>query len=164
MMSNHTSEPLTRWETSDLEEFLEFFKQQCKLYFSLKGIPEKKRKKQDEHILLLLLEEGLRRYNSWSFGNEADRRNPAVIWEKFPEQTGPQINFRIARFYSENYSQKETENIDDFPAICRLQAQKCKFRDECEIGEWEIDQTIAGKNTQNYKKQLFRKTRQCQKY
>ena len=104
----------------NLVESLKFFQQQCELFFSVKGIAENK---QADHILLLSGKEGLRRYNSWSFGNDADRCNPAVIWEKFLEQT--QVNFRITRFCLQNYSQKETENIDDFLARCRLQAQKC---------------------------------------
>ena len=77
-------------------------------------------------------------------GNDADRRNPAVIWEKFLEQIEPQVNFRIARFCLQNFSQKETENIDDFLARCRLQAQKCKFRDERKMEKRIIDQIIAG--------------------
>ena len=52
-------------------------------------------------------------------------------------------NKSIARFCLQNYSQKETENIDDFRARCRLQAQKCKFRDEREMEERIIDQIIA---------------------
>ena len=120
--SNHTCEPLMCWETPNLVESLKFFKQQCGLFFPVKGITENK---QVDHILLLLGKEGLRRYNSWSFGNDADRRNPAVIWEKFLEQIEPRVNFRIARFCLQNYSQKETENIDVFLARCRLQAQKC---------------------------------------
>ena len=36
MMSNHTSEPLMRWETSDMAESLKFFNQQWELFFSRK--------------------------------------------------------------------------------------------------------------------------------
>ena len=60
-MANGTSEPLMCWETSNLVEFFKFFQQQCNLYFSMKGIPEKK---QGDNILLLSGIEGLRRYNS----------------------------------------------------------------------------------------------------
>ena len=106
-MSNHTCEPFMCWEMANLVESLKFFKQQYELFFSMKGIAENK---QVDHILLLLGKEGLRRYNSWSFGNNADRCNPAVIWEKFLEQIEPQVNFQIARFCSQNYSLKETEH------------------------------------------------------
>ena len=97
--------------------------------------------------------EGLRQYNSWSFINEADRHNPSVIWEKFLEQLKP----RIARFCLQNYSQNETENIDDFLARCRLQAHKCKFRDECELEEQVIDQLIVGTKFPELQKQLLSK-------
>ena len=121
IMSNHTCEPFMCWEMPNLVESLKFFKQQCVLFFSVKGIAENK---QVGHILLLSGKEGLRRYNSWSFGNNADRHNSAVIWEKFLEQIELQVNFQIACFCSQNYSQKETENIDNFLARCRFQAQK----------------------------------------
>ena len=113
--------------------------------------------KQVDHILLLSRKEGLRRYNSWSFGNDADRCNPAVIWEKFLEQVEPQVNFRIARFCLQNYSQKETENIDNFLARCRLQAQKFKFKDEREKEERIIDQIISGTKFPELLKQLLSK-------
>ena len=70
------------WETPNLVESQEFFKQQCELFFFVKSIAENQ---QLDHILLLSGKEGLRRYDSWSFGNDVDRRNPAVIWEKFLE-------------------------------------------------------------------------------
>ena len=89
-MSNHTCEPFTCWETPNLVESLKFFKQQCELFFSVKGIAENK---QVDHILFLSGKEGLRQFNSWSFGNDADSHNPAVIWEKFLEQIETQVNF-----------------------------------------------------------------------
>ena len=131
---------------------MSFFKQQCELFFSVKDIAENK---QVDHILLLSGKESLRQYNSWSLGNDADRRIPAVIWGKFLEQIEPQVNFQIARFCLQNYSQKETENIDDFLARCRLQAQKCKFRDEREMEERIIDQIIAGTKFPELQKQLL---------
>ena len=124
------------------------------LFFSVKGIAENK---QVDHILLLSRKEGLKWYNSWSFRNDANRHNPLVIWEKFLEQIEPQVNFRIARLCLQNYSQKETENIDDFLARCRLQAQKCKFRDEHEMEERIIDQIIARTKFPELHKQLLSK-------
>ena len=153
-MSHHANEPHMCWETTNLVESFKFFKQQCELYFSVRGIDEDK---QVDYILLLSGKEGLRRYNSWSFANEADRRNPSVIWEKFLQQLRPQINFRIARFSLQNYDQNETENIDDFLARCRLKARKCKFRDEQELEERIIDQLIVGTRLPELRKQLLSK-------
>ena len=73
--------------------------------------------------------------------------------ERFLEQIEPQVNFRIARFCLQNYSEKETENIDDFLVRCRLQAQKCKFRNEREMEERIIDQIIAGTKFRELQKQ-----------
>ena len=42
IMSNHTCEPFMFWETPNLVESQKFFKQQCKLFFSMKGIAENK--------------------------------------------------------------------------------------------------------------------------
>ena len=77
--------------------------------------------------------------------------------EKFLEQIEPQVNFRIARFCLQNYSEKETENIDDFLVRCRLQAQKCKFRDKREMEERIIYQIIAGTKFLELQKQLLSK-------
>ena len=96
------------------------------LYFFIKSIPAER---QVDHILLLADEEGLRRYNAWTFENDSDRADQEIIWRKFEERLEPQVNFRIARFYQREGKQKNTENIDDFVARCKLQAKKCKFRD-----------------------------------
>ena len=54
-------------------------------------------------------------------------------------------------------AEKKTENIDDFLARCRLQAQKCKFRDKREIEESIIDQIIARTKFPELQKQLLSK-------
>ena len=82
-----------------------------------------------------------------------------MIWEKFLEQIKPQVNFWIAHFCLQNYSQKETENIDDFQARCTLQMQKCKFRDEHEMEKRIIDQIIAGTKFPELQKQLLSKNK-----
>ena len=102
------------------------------MYFSVKNIPTEKRV---DHILLLAGEEGLRKYNAWTFENHSDRADPEIIWRKFEEQREPQINFHIARFYLREYKQKNTENIDDFVARCKLQAKK-KIQSLRQPGNW----------------------------
>lgn len=52
---------------------------------------------------------------------------------------------------------KKKQNIDDFLARCRLQAQKCKFRDEREMEEQIINQIIAGIKFPELQKQLLSK-------
>ena len=114
------------WDSENLVDSFRFFKQRCKQYFFVKNIPIEE---QVDHILLLAGEEGLRRYNAWTFENDSDRADPEIIWCKFEERLEPQVNFHIARFYQREYKLKNTENIDDFVARCKLQAKKCKFRD-----------------------------------
>ena len=54
-------------------------------------------------------------------------------------------------------TRRKKQNIDDFLALCRLQAQKCKFRDEREMEERIIDQIIAGTKFPELQKQLLSK-------
>ena len=99
-MNTNACEPVMYWDSENLVDSFRFFKQRCKLYFSVKNIPSEK---QVDHILLLAGEEGLRRYNAWTFENDSDRADPEIIWRKFEEQLEPQVNFRIARFYLREY-------------------------------------------------------------
>ena len=140
-MNTNACEPVMYWESENLANSFKFFKQRCKLYFSFKNIPAEK---QVDHILLLAGEEGLRRYNASTFENDSDRADPEIIWRKFEERLEPQVNFRIARFYLREYKRKNTENIDDFVAWCKLQAKKCKLRHNQETEERLMEQIITG--------------------
>ena len=73
------------------------------------------------------------------------------------ERLEPQVNFRIARFYLREYKQKNTENIDDFVARCKLQAKKCKLRDNQETEERLIEQVITGTRHPDLQKLLLSK-------
>ena len=85
-MNTNACEPVMYWDSENLVDSFRFFKQRCKLYFSVKNIPTEK---QVDHILLLAGEEGLRRYNAWTFENDSDRADPEIIWRKFAEQLEP---------------------------------------------------------------------------
>ena len=153
-MNTNACEPVMYWDSENLVDSFRFFKQRCKLYFSVKNIPTEK---QVDHILLLAGEEGLRRYNAWTFENDSDRADPEIIWRKFEERLEPQVNFHIARFYLREYKQKNTENIDNFVARCKLQAKKCKFRDNQETEERLIEQVITGTRHSELQKLLLSK-------
>ena len=140
-MNTNACEPVMYWDLENLVDSFRFFKQRGKLYFFVKNIPAEKLV---DYILLLAGEEGLRKYNAWMFENDSDRADPEIIWCKFEERLEPQVNFCIARFYLREYKQKNTENIDDFVARFKLQAKKCKFRDNQETEEWLIEQVITG--------------------
>ena len=79
-----------------------------------------------------------------------------VIWEKFRGQSTTE-NFRICRMNLQKFMQKDGETIDDFIMHCRLQAQKCKFRDEDEKSERVIDQIILGTKLPDLQKELLGK-------
>ena len=101
-MTTNACEPVMYWDSENLVDSFRFFKQRCKLYFPVKNIPTEK---QVDHILLLAGEEGLRRYNAWTFETDSDRANPEIMWGKFEKQLETQVNFRIARFYLREYKQ-----------------------------------------------------------
>ena len=153
-MNTNACELVMYWDSENLVDSFRFFKQRCKLYFSVKNIPTEK---QVDHIPQFIGEEGLRRYNAWTFENDSDRADPEIIWRKFEERLEPQVNFRIARFYLREYKQKNTENIDDFVAKCKLQAKKCKFRDNQETEERLIEQVITGTRHPELQKRLLSK-------
>ena len=153
-MNTNASEPVIYWDSENLVDSFRFFKQRCKLYFSVKNIPIEK---QVVHILLLAGEEGHKRYNARTFENDSDRADPEIIWRKFEKRLEPQVNFRIAQFCQCEYKQN-TENIDDFIARCKLQAKKCKFRDNQGTEEWLIEQVITGTRHPELQKLLLSKS------
>ena len=106
---------------------------------------------------MLAGEEGLRRYNAWTFENDSDRADPEIIWRRFEERLEPQVNFRIARVYLREYKRKNTENIVDFVVGCKLQAKKCKFRDNQETEKRLIEQIITGTRHPELQKLLLSK-------
>ena len=143
-MSSGNIEPKMCWEKTNLVETFRLFRQQCELYLKVRRIPEEE---WIDHILLLVGAEGLKRYNSWTFEDEEDKRKPEIIWQKFLEELEglePLTNFRIARFYLQKYTQRDDETIMDFLTRCKQQARKCNFRDERDTEEHLIDLLIAG--------------------
>ena len=112
--------------------------------------------KQVDHILLMSGEEGLRKYNSWTLTNE-EKKKPDVIWQKFLTQLEPKVNFRVARFYLQKFSQRESESIDDFVARCRLKAKECAFTNAKETQERLVEQLISGTRHLELQKELLQK-------
>ena len=145
--------PQFNWSAPNLSESFKLFQQQCNLMFDVKDI---KKEKQVSHILLLTGQEGLKRFNSWGLSAE-DAKTPDVIWQKFEEQLDPPENFRIARLVMQKYRQGETESIDDFVNKCKLQAQKCEFKDVNEINDRIIDQLIYGVRYEELQKEYLSK-------
>lgn len=144
--------PRMDWSSPDVTTALKIFKQQCSLYFAVKDI---KPEKQVDHILLFAGAEGLKIFNSWSLSKE-DAAKTDTVWEKFITHVEPKTNFRIARFQLQATKQGN-ESIDSFVSKIRLQALKCKFRDDQEIHERVIEQIILGTRHAELQKTLLEK-------
>ena len=141
------------WEATDPSQALKLFKQKCELYFSVKDI---KTEKQVQHILLFAGETGLRFFNSWGLPL-ADAVRPDKVWEKFQTQVEPKTNFRVARLFLQQIRQEDGETFDAFISRCKLQAQKCNFRDTQEYDERVIEQAITGTCHAEVQKELLSK-------
>ena len=144
--------PRMDWSSTDLSSAMKMFKQRCTLYFTVKDI---KAEKQVNYILLNSGDEGLKIYNSWSLSAE-EAQKPDVVWEKFTTHVEPKSNFRIARLQLQKMKQ-EDESIDNYVSRIKLQAFKCKFRDETDIQDRVIEQLIQGTRHPEVQKELLGK-------
>lgn len=145
--------PRMDWDEPNLCKAMQLFRQRCLLYFSVKEI---KKEKQTDHLLLFSGNQGLEMYNSWGL-SDAERKDPDIVWKKFETQLEPKSNYRIARLYLQRFRQKEGESIDDYISRCKLQAFKCKFRDDQEFNERIIEQVISGTRHAELQKDLLGK-------
>ncbi|XP_037075829.1 uncharacterized protein LOC119096928 [Pollicipes pollicipes] len=145
--------PRTDWEAADQSLAIKLFKQKCELFFSVKEI---KKEKQVDHILLSSGEPGLRFYNSWGLLAEGEK-DPKKVWDKFQTQVEPKTNFRVARLFLQRLKQEEGESFDDFVSRCKLQAQKCAFRDDQEFNEGAMEQIVIGTCHAEVQKELLSK-------
>ena len=139
MADLNTCVPQMDW-SGDVAMSFRLFKQKCEIYFSIMNIAEDK---QVDYILLLAGEEGLRKYNSWGLSEEK-KKDPKEVWKCFQDQIEPKQSFRVERLYLRQFIQEEDETIDNFVSKCRLQCQKCEFRDRKEMDDRVIEQLIAG--------------------
>ena len=139
-MKINAESPTFDWSSPNLTESFKLFKQQCNLRFDVKEV---KKEKQVSHILLSMGEEGLKMFNSWGMSDD-DAKDPNKVWKKFEEQLDPPENFRVARLCLQKYMQGKDEKIDGFVNRCKLQAQKCQFKDDDETNDRIVDQLIYG--------------------
>ena len=140
------------WTTSDPVGAFKLFRQRMEMYLRLKKVDDALK---IDYILLALGEEGLRIYNSWTALTEKDKKDSEKILNKFLDHLEPKSNFRLARFYLQRYRQQDSESIDDFSARCRLQAEKCEFRDAEEKEDRIIEQIISGIRHPEVQKELL---------
>lgn len=143
--------PRMDWSADDQTSAIKLFKQRCELYFTIKDIKEEK---QAHHILYFSGEQGLAKFNSWTL-TEAQKKSPKEIWERFLGQP-ISTNFRVARFYLQQYRQQPRESIDEFVTRCLTQVKKCEFRDQEECDQRVIDQLVSGTRYPDLQKELLK--------
>ena len=107
--------PSIDWQSSNLAETFELFKQQLELYFVVNKI---KTEQQVNYILLRVGNEGLKKYNTWLL-TEEEKHTPEIIFNKFIEQLKPKENSRINYLKLMTYKQEAEESLDDFVNRCR---------------------------------------------
>ena len=130
--------PCMDWSSKDLPTTFGNFKHYCELIFT-GPLNKKTDKEKVTYILLWLGQEGIRIYKSW----QADMATPKDLFDAFTKHFEPKTNFRLSRFQLQTFRQEPHETIDDFIARCRIQAQKCKFKEQ-EIKERLIEMIIIG--------------------
>ena len=115
------------------------FKQYCEL--TLMGHYHQRKK--GTYICLWVGQEGLKMYNSW-----LQRRSLIKFWKPLE----PRTNYHLNRFHFQKYCQTRNEIIDEFRMRCKIQVQRCKFRDVPECEEWLIEQLIIRSKYNKFKK------------
>ena len=95
-------------------------------------------------------------YNTWDLSVE-DKKKPDVIWKKFVKQLEPKTNFRLERYHLKKPKQEESESTDEYMIRCKLQAKKCKFRDNTNTEKHLIEQFIIRTRHRKVKEKLLGK-------
>ncbi|CAB4020983.1 Retrovirus-related Pol poly from transposon [Paramuricea clavata] len=88
--------PQMDWETNDSILAFGKFKQKCELMFK-SILKDAEGEEQVSYILLWVGEQGLDIYNSWTFEDVKDQKDPAKILDRFMEHLEPRTNHRIHR-------------------------------------------------------------------
>ncbi|CAB3991427.1 transposon Tf2-1 poly [Paramuricea clavata] len=139
------SAPQMDWETNDSILAFGKFKQKCELMFK-SILKDAEGEEQVSYILLWVGEQGLDIYNSWTFEDVKDQKDPAKILDRFMEHLEPRTNHRIHRYTLQGMRQDQGESIDNFIAKIKNIAAKCKFNGNEEIEDRLFDQLIWGTN------------------
>ena len=85
------STPQMNWEAPDPTEAFAKFRQRCELMFKsvLKAV---EKEEQVSYLLLWVGEKGLDMYNSWTFEDESDRKDPKKVLDRYMENLEPRTN------------------------------------------------------------------------
>lgn len=133
--------PSLDWSDADLPTAFQNFKKYTELVFS-GPLAAKTDKEKATYLLLWLGQEGISIFQTWNLPDER-KNSPAEIFKCFEKHFEPKANFRLNRFKLQKMKQLPTENVEDFMAKCRIQADKCKFS-TAESEQRLIEQLILG--------------------
>jgi hypothetical protein len=119
---------------------LQAFKQYCTMIFA--GPLSENTTEDQVTFILIWAGQGLKMFTSWDVSS-ADRMDPKKIWDHFEKHIAPKSNVRLNKFQLHTLRHNPTETIEEFMTRCKLQAHKCKFRDQ-EQDDRLIEQLIIG--------------------
>ena len=143
--------PQMNWSTDNHAEALKIFKENITVYCEDEEIDDDR--KTALKILRGIGDEGTRRLNASGI-SDADKRNPAKLWEFFEDRLKTKVNFRVHRLHLMECRQRTNESLDDFTLRARTLAQKCEF-DETEMEERLLEIIIASTPIEDFQRDLL---------
>lgn len=139
------------WESGNVADSFKIFQQRLKLYFDTKKVHKDD---QVAHILLQIGEKGLHMYNAMTL-TDAEKKDPAIVFQKLGEQIEPAEHFRVSRLKLMSMRQATSESLDDFMTRAQLQAQKCAFDNVTEREERLIELIISSTPIGEFQRKLL---------
>lgn len=143
--------PQLDWSANDMSEEFTLFKQQMELCLLDHNIKDKE--PQARKIMLAVGKPGMKKINNSSL-SEADKKDPAKIWELFQNQLTTKVNFRVHRLEFTRYKIKPGEDLHSFVERCREKGNHCDFTPE-ELAERVIELVISSTPYEGFQKFLL---------
>jgi hypothetical protein len=131
--------PTFDWEPQNFKKFRRY----CELLLSTPAYSELSDSHVVNYILLWMGPRAVDIFDNWTF-TEAQKSDPAAVWQAFEDYFEPKSNFRLARFQLRDMIQHKDESIDAFLIRLRCQAHKCNFVSDVAIDDNILDQIIKG--------------------
>jgi len=156
MAASGFTPPSFNWESSDLPDELDRFKQYCELIFQ-GPFSDKNEKEKVSYTLLWIGRPGVEIYNSVTWDNNADKMKLDKIFKKLSAHLAPKVNPRLARFELQQFRQRPDESVDAFVTRCKTKTRKCQFRDAEEIRDRLVEQVIIGTKFPKVQERLLEK-------
>ena len=152
-MAAGNSIPLMNWDSPDVTESFNLFRQKIELFIEDEEITDNEAK--SRKIRRGIGDEGLKRLNASGLSAE-DMKKPDKLWAYFENTLKIDINFRIHRLQLMSFRQGANESIDTFITRARTQASRCDFTD-AELQERLLELIIASTPHDGLRKELLGK-------